>query len=348
VKIRVSAVAFGVIMILVCSNWTMGQVPMTQIDLRNVGWQSAGAQPLLYRAIDFATDNSFWVLYPHETGPKLTPRDSEPIHGAALAHVGTDGKILVVCQVSLPTWEDAQLFVERSGEPIVQAGTKFQSFDSSCAPKASVSLTGENLMRTILSTDRDLLYVITNRNVVIAIKAGTLEILSRRPFPPGPRDGEISFAQNVAAFDIPKWAPGCWKDPIVRRTLSNSADHPWVQLDCSEFALFSDSLLLAKRRGTNNEVLSLINEDGSVRSSIATENRWFVDTPFFNHATFSSPDARRVAEYLFKESSFWDRSGPMNSIAVFDFSTRNAVLKLPIDDHPKVFSFALSPSGRFL
>ena len=299
----------------------------------------------MYNAVSFSDDDSLWVLYPSESHKKLTLRDSEPAHSAALAHVALDGKVLGICGVNLSSWLDAQLFVDMDGNPIVQSGANFQSFDGTCTPRASVSLTGENLLRTHLSVDRRLLYVITSGRTLVAIQASTLKILFRQTFPASTRAGEISVAQNVAAYAFSKPGPGgCETQSVMRRTLSSTTDSPWAQLSCSEFVAFTDDLLLVKRRFLHNELLSLIDQKGGIVGSVTTENGSFVDTPSFYLQSFSRPEVNRIAERLFTRKV---KAGASERLHVFDLPSKKSVLQISVCAN-RIFSFALSHNGHDL
>jgi len=140
------AVIVATAFVLSAHHRAMAQVPSTHVDLHEFGWQvsgsSPGAQPLLYNALEFENDDSFWIVYPQEKGKELVPKGSTPAHAAALAHLSGQGKILERCQINLPEWFHVQLFVTRDGSPIVQSGPQFELFDSNCSVKATVSLGG--------------------------------------------------------------------------------------------------------------------------------------------------------------------------------------------------------------
>jgi WD40 repeat protein len=114
---------------------------------------------------------------------------------------------------------------------------------------------------------------------------------------------------------------------------------------------FSDESLLATRRSSNNEVLTLIDDHGVVQSSFSTEHGWFVDTPSFYLRRFSRPPRQRIAEYLFEKGGFAEwflRSSDKGMVEVIDLKGGHSVLQVR-EDHPSpVFSFTLSSKGDCL
>jgi len=341
------AATVAIALLLCVPNCAISQTQSGHVDLHEVGWHVAGsepgAQPLLYNALGFGSDDSLWVLYPREEEKELIPKGSEPSHEAALAHLSAHGDIILVCPVTLSDWFHAQIFVPRSGLPIVQSGSLLQSIGGNCAIKAAVSLNKDHPFRTSLSTDGDMLNVVTTEKVIIGIDTSTLQIVYRHTLPASVRAGEVSVAETIAAFSLPGTSHGaCESQDVVRRRLSDSTDASWAKLECSEFVAFSDQLLLAKKRLGHEEMLSLLDERGLTVASISTESGWYIDTPSFYLRRLSTSASRRVAEALFNKE-------PQTSlIEIFDLSEKKAIMGIHVSDPPHIFSFSLSSSGRLL
>jgi WD40 repeat protein len=331
---------------------SFAQVQRHHVDLAQLGWHIAGDnQPLLYNALGFSADRSLWALYPSENTTELVPRNEQPVHRAVLVHLSESGAVLATCSISLPDWSHVGLFVNKDDNVVIQAGASFQLV-AGCQVKTKRSLDEMHSFRTELSSGRDVLFVTTNDNRLIAVDSQTLATIFDRALPGNARLGEITLAQNIAVLPIPEGSrDGCESQNIIKMRLSNSLQEEWTHLTCSEVVAFSDESLLATRRSSDNEVLTLIDEHGVVQSSFPTEHGWFVDTPSFYLRRFSRPPRRRIAEYLFEKGGFagwFFRSSDKGMVEVIDLKGGHSVLQVR-EDHPSpVFSFTLSSKGDCL
>lgn len=336
----------GLAAVALCVHLSTASAQTVQIDLVPLGWVSPGSnasgQPVLYNALAFASDDSLWLLYPNEANPHLIPR-GQPEHSAGILHLSPVGSVLRNCRINIPEWFRTQVFISAADQLIVQANTTFQLLGAECEVVHTVTLADTHPLRSYISTDRDKLFVVTSEEKLIALDTNTLRTLFEIAIPVGVRAGEYTVAQDAAAYSASERAvKGCEANTVVRQDLKTQVVTPWIELQCSDFVILTDHLLLAKRRDSEGETLSMVNDQGEVELSFRTPPASFIDTPAFFLREAAGTSSNRIVEH------FFFKKGEAVSAAVLDLSKDQLLAQIRIDSPGPIFSTALSTDGRRL
>lgn len=332
---------------------TIGQVPQTslQIDLQSHGWKADRVVlngSWLPHTIDFADDDSLWMVFPTDASKGLQPRDASSEYGGKVLHIAPSGEVLAECNTSTSAWSHERVVAHRSDGFTLHRVHDLASFDAQCKEQATYPITAK--MNVSSSPDRTAIYIRDKTNYVIVLSGNDLTKLKEFDLPATSAGNQVLFGDRWLMYPVATQTKGCWRSQFTRMEIASGQIVPWVTIDCARFTLLGDDHIVYSNTGGDAPLRIIGGADGS-GAAYNPPHDFHLDLSVLDGLPVESSASLRIVEELIESKGrhpSLDMSGKFvgRDIVLLDMHTGIALLTVKVPMDSLTYAYALSRDGK--
>lgn len=331
----------------------LGQTPQIalQANLQGYGWKADrgvlhGAS--LPYTIDFADDDSLWMVFPSEFSKVLQSRDTPAEYSGEVLHIAPSGEVLGECNTSSSAWNRVKIFSHRSDGFTLHMAHKLIAFDAHCREQSSYPITSK--IDVLPSPNRALIYVLEKANHVTVLNDDGLKKVKEFDLPAKASGTQVLFGDRWAIFPVDIPTKGCWQSQFSRMAIDTGLIIPWVTIECASFNLLGNDHIVYSNRGGDG-ALRITGGAGDIGAEYKPPHDAHIDPSVLGSVPVASPASLRIVEELIKTKGrhpSLDMSGKFvgRDIVLLDMHTGTALLTVKVPMDSLAYAYALSRDGK--
>ena len=331
------------------------QTPQTefQIDLQSHGWKLdrrvLNGSTLPY-TVDFADDDSLWVVFPAETAEGLQSRDVRSEYRGKVLHITPSGEVSAGCDTAHLAWNYVMLIAHRSDGFTLGTAHELIAFDGRCKQKSSHPTTSKTNITP--SPNRGVIYLSDNTPRVSILSNEDLSKMKEFDLPEQTSGKHVLFGDEMAAFPNTVHTKGCWRDEFSKMTIATGQVAPWTTIECARYNLLGDEHVIYTSLNGDSS-LEITGGSGVPSSKYTPPRNMYVDRAVIDRNPVESSQSLRVVEELIETKGrhpSLDMSGKFvgREIVLLDMHTGTALLTIKVPMDTLTYSYALSRDGKKL
>jgi hypothetical protein len=329
-----------------------GQAPQTtvQTDLQKHGWRVdrgvLNGSWLPY-TVDFADDDSVWVIFPVEFSKALQARDAPSEYMGKVLHIAPGGEIIGECNTEAVQWTSLRLFAKRADGFTLDTGEKLISYDEHCKQRSTYPT--DNRTGISPSPNRAAIYTRSRENHVRVLNGDTLATIRELDLPESVHRNHVLFGDHLLMYPTTVPTRGCWQSQFTRMEIGTGKSDQWVTIDCARFNLLGDEHIVYSDTG-GNAPLRIVGGTGDGSATYNPPHDTHIDLSTLDRVPVASPASLRIAEELIETKGrhpSLDVSGKFvgRDIVLLDMHAGTTLLTVKVPMDSLTYAYALSRDG---
>jgi hypothetical protein len=296
--------------------------------------------------IDFADDDSLWVVFPIEASKPLQTRDAS--YTGKVLHIASSGEVVVECNTGTLQWSSLRLFAQRTDGFTLDTADKLISYDARCKQRSMYPTDDRTAVSP--SPNRALIYARTRDNHVHVLNGDSLEVTRELYLPESVHRNQVLFGDRLITYPVTIPTSGCWQSRFSGMEVSAGKSDPWVTIACARFNLLGDDHIVYSNAGGDAPLRIIGGTDGG-GAAYNPPQEAHIDLSVLNGFPVESPVSLRIVEELIESKdrhSSLDMSGKFvgRDIVLLDMHTGTALLNIKVPMDSLTYSYALSRDGK--
>lgn len=331
----------------------IGQAPQgsLQIDLQSHGWKAdrvvLNGSWLPY-TIDFADDDSLWMVFPTDSSKELQSRDAPSEYAGKVLHIGPGGEVLGECSTSTSSWSHVKLVAHPSKGFTLHRAHDLAAFDGQCKEQSSYPITAK--MNISSAPNRTAIYIRDRTNHVTVLSGNDLAKLKEFDLPADAAGAQVLFGNRWLMYPITTQTKGCWHSQFTRMEIATGQTAPWVSIDCARFNLLGDDHIVYSNTGGDAPLRIIGGIDGT-EAAYNPPHAAHIDLSVLDGSPVESPASLRIVEELIETKGrhpSLDMSGKFvgRSIVLLNMRTGTTLLTVKVPMDSLTYAYALSRDGK--